>query len=128
VNVAVRGLLGGVVVALGGGGCADFFGPRDAEELVAGWEEDEVVLENRGARTVFYMAMSADTAPLVYWIPCVDLEMCPHLPPGETVRLGADRVLGLTEETAEVLVYWWVAERQGGERQAGPIQLIRILR
>lgn len=115
------------VVLLAVAACAELLAPGDTS-LVAHWQAGDLVLENRGTRTVYYFPVEAERAALILWGQCVG-SGCPHLrvEGGEVARMSADRISGWTEESSELLVYWWVAHRTAhGGREPGPLEFIRV--
>ncbi len=97
--------LAALAVALG---CGEATPPRGA--LVATANADGLVLMNRTFTEVDYIAIAADAAPVIDWIPVAG----PGIPPGEQVTVPRDQIYGLGSGGGAVSVFWWGARPAAG--------------
>lgn len=107
------------------GGCADAVGVPDDGFVISSMESG-LEITNRSDAHLFYQGIDSETLSL--WagptavVMCSDPN-CPHVAPGETVVLPWDDVLGWSDDSTKVTVYWWrvVADGQGGWSSADGI-------
>lgn len=97
-----------------------------ARELGVVATADGLQLTNDTGEDLFYQAVDAET--LALWagpsaVTRCEGPDCPHVPPDETVVVTWDEVLGWSETTSRVTVYWWrvVPDTNGGWRVSGEV-------
>lgn len=73
------------------------------------WEGEVVTVNNGGADTVFHFLVESETATVLDWAPCFDVDSvrCPQLAPGDTAELPFTEIVGY--EAGDTLAYfhWW---------------------
>ena len=100
------------------------------EEIQITAVEDGLQIANTSEVDLFYQGIDSET--LALWAGpaavtrCVEPD-CPHLTPGETVVVPWADVIGWSEATTRVTVYWWpvASEGQGRWRMDGKTFLSR---
>lgn len=86
--------------------------------------EDGLEVANTSEVDLFYQAIDSET--LALWAGpaaatlCVEPD-CPHVAPGQTVVVSWNDVVGWSEATTRVTVYWWrvASEGEGHWRMEG---------
>ncbi len=76
-------------------------------------------LTNKTEARIYYFVVGRETAALINWAPHLGLEK--SVGRSATGRIAHEAIFR-SETEQEVIVYWWHADGEQGQRQPGPIQ------
>ena len=107
--------------------CADPAGTGDGHFFVEA-KPQSMQLTNGYGQDVHYFMADADQLPLIDWIACV-LPTCPHVAARSMSQVPYSQVAGYRTETANVVVYWWMAvPGAGGALEPDSIRSVTVAR
>ncbi len=94
----------------------------DAERVTATLAEDELVVTNHTREPIWTFVIGRASAALIYWVPHLEGE---GLAPGASERIKLSDI-DKSKSEDEVLVYWWQAIVEDGERVPGEVHSLRV--
>lgn len=99
--------------------------PVQAGDVVIQADEPFVTITNNSSKPLFTFIVGKNLAALLDWVPCVDADECPPIPPNSTAK-KAYTANNIDASETEALVYWWHVVVVDGEPGHTEIQQAQI--
>lgn len=90
-----------------------------AGDLEISVTDNSLILENNSNESLYYFAVDRNALALISWAPMIDEEF--EIKSGDSVELLFDDITGSSDDTAEIVVHYWGAVKENGEKVAGEI-------